>query len=582
MFSCWLLVPLARAGHRPDIEMFRKAIADDRLRRLANLRRARFGYGRDSTYKFFDTLLCACELSVAGLRQDGNFRAILEEFSGQKWRCSSRLWAHDVELLFLLIRAYCLLCLIDGKTATVADFLGEPTKTETTDDSERRRADELNTTASVLIGFFSVRAKLLLAEDGSGNAVKELREAARSVHAQDYRIPHPGRYRVYELLMESIVDFAGFVDAEPARLVRLVLSVKGEQVSDTGHEFLVGLQRASENIATHSEILMWASSRGQSIGALRCTASEKIQAYLALARLTYPISSHESEVFFRFAHEATEELDIDSRHQLRAVGSLLGAANLQLDADQKRKLACDLGTLTSDAALSIGEEEGFPWRETTAVLAKVDPSVALAAVSRWEDEGLAPRSTTLEAALHEIRFEGIGRGHAAVALNALLESESLSESAFKWVCDDHNLSNAVLDDLCIDVLIFEFAEGGRKIVAGLQGKESPTTWLKTLRSTVAFSLELERASASIKDTQDGNEPNSLRLSAGSYTSVAEVSEAVRSGRTGDRWIRVDDILAAIRQSITPANRVTHLEAMMSVPASDVSADELVTYFGAPG
>ena len=63
---------------------------------------------------------------------------------------------------------------------------------------------------TVLIGFCSKRAELILAEDGAEAAVSRLRDVARSVHAQDYRITPHGRSRLYELLMGSILDLAGF------------------------------------------------------------------------------------------------------------------------------------------------------------------------------------------------------------------------------------------------------------------------------------------------------------------------------------------------------------------------------------
>lgn len=579
LFKCWLLVPLARAGRRPDMEAFGHVLADKRLPRIANPRKAQFGHGREATYKFFDTILSACELWAASFRNNDDLRTILKRLSGKDWRKASRLWAHDTELLFVLVRAYCLFCLIDGTTPTTADFLGEPAKTEQ-DDSKRRRTEELTTTVTVLIDFSSKRAELLLAEDGSEAAIIQLRDVARSVHAQDYRIARHGRYRLYELLMGSILDLAGFRNAAPESLLQLVLSVKGEQVSETGHEFIAALDRASENVGTHAEILKWASSRGQSIATLRCTATEKIQAYLALARLLYPISAHEAEVFFRLAHEATEDLDVDSRHQLRAIASLLKAAGPSLDTVQKRKLACDFGTLTSNVALSIGEEEGFPWRETADALSELDSAVALAAVSRWEDEGLAPRSTTLEAALPKIKFDGIGRAQLAVALNALLESESLSESALEWGHEDHDLSGPVLDDLCVDALICEFEQSARKIVTRLEGEASSSSWLQSLRSTVAFSRGLEGEKNGVRNAPKSEETEAFAAPIHAYTSAEEISEAILNGKKSDPWIRAENILSAIRNVVTPANRIPHLEAMMSVAESDLSSDELIRHFEA--
>jgi hypothetical protein len=579
IFKCWLLVPLARAGRRADMEAFGDVLADSRLPRIANPRKADFGHGREGTYKFFDTLLSACELWAAAYRDNDVLRTTLKRFAGQGWRKQSRLWAHDTELLFLMIRGYCLSCLIDGTIPTTGDFLGEAPKTEL-DDSERRRTEELTNTVTVLIGFCNKRAELILAEDSSEAAVSQLRDVARSVHAQDYRITPHGRFRLYELLMGSILDLAGFQNSALESLVKLVLSVKGEQVSDTGHEFLIALERASENVGTHAEILRWASAKAQSIGGLRCTASEKIQAFLGLARLTNPISSREAEAFFRLAHEATEDLDVDSRHQLRAISSLVKAAGPALDSGQKRKFACDFGTLTSNAALSIGEEEGFPWRETIDALSELDSAVALAAVSRWEDEGFASRSVTLEAAIPKLKFDGIGRAHAAVALNVLLESESLSELALNWGYGDHDLSGPVLDDLSLDALIFEFDGSAHKIAKRLEGESFSSSWLQRLRSTVEFSQGLKTDKTDDRFEEDRKDDASFVIASHAYTSASEIAEALVDNKKGDRWIRPEDVLSAIRKLVTPANRILHLDAVMLVAGAELSADVLVRHFEA--
>jgi phage shock protein PspC (stress-responsive transcriptional regulator) len=99
--KCWLLVPLARAGRRPTTEAFGHVLADKRLLRIANPRKAQFGHGRESTYKFFDTVLSACELWAASFRNSDDLRMILKRLSGNNWRKASRLWAHDTELLFV-------------------------------------------------------------------------------------------------------------------------------------------------------------------------------------------------------------------------------------------------------------------------------------------------------------------------------------------------------------------------------------------------------------------------------------------------------------------------------------------------
>jgi hypothetical protein len=138
----------------------------------------------------------------------------------------------------------------------------------------------------------------------------------------------------------------------------------------------------------------------------------------------------------------SERVDADARFQLRTLGELVRRAQGVLKDEEKLYAACDFAALATSMALRIGDQEAFPWNWVAASLGRLSAGVALAAVARWEDAGMAGRGDTLEAVLPHLRIPGVNHAATLVAMNPLLQSDSLLEEAAKLTASRGNGSSS--------------------------------------------------------------------------------------------------------------------------------------------
>jgi hypothetical protein len=93
----------------------------------------------------------------------------LIHLSSRSLRHSNRLWEHDTELLNILLRAYCLLAVLEDREPGVDDFLGGASVPMPENDPEKRRLESLRTAVGLLIPVLRARARVLVAVTDSGN-----------------------------------------------------------------------------------------------------------------------------------------------------------------------------------------------------------------------------------------------------------------------------------------------------------------------------------------------------------------------------------------------------------------------------
>jgi energy-coupling factor transporter ATP-binding protein EcfA2 len=576
LFKALVAVPLARAGHQVGPETFRQILEDPRLPRLLHMQKMHFGYQREDQYDFADTFACACELSVKRWADQPFFTTVLDRLAASESRQTARLYDHDTDLLNIMVRAYCLSCSIKGREPEVSDFLGpQVEKDSEADEHDRRRAESLRTMIGMLIRFFSVRAKHFLSGDGSETTLKELRDAVRSIRSDEYRISVHSRSRLFELLSLNLFDLSALPDADAAAVLQVAEFVFGEKVSPAGYQLLPLFRRASTNGKTQAIILKWVSERDNAIGALQTTASEKSDAYIALARLTAPISEKDGTVLFAHAHEATGEIDADARFQLRALSALLERSTPSLSAEERKKLACDSASIVTSAAIRIRNEDGFPWHEVTRSIATVHAGTAFAAIAQWEDRSLAESSDILGSALEVFHVPDLSVAGLQVAMNPLIESNRLLRSASETSVGCP-LSDELLSDLCRDALQFGFDDDKVEVSRLFENITEPNVWLARLRRTAELIASFQRAKKSDlkNETHEADEPR-FDLPSSPFTSAESIAEVIGSARKQGTYVSVSSLLIAIGKTVTPQNRVPHLDALVALPEFNVRGDDVV-------
>ena len=576
LFKALVAVPLVRSGHPVGSKTFRQILEDPRLPRLLRMKKMQFGYEREDQYDFADTFICACELSVKHLADQPFFITILDRLAAAESRRTARLYDHDTDLLNIMVRAYCLSCSIKGREPEVSDFLGPKVEKDSeSDEHDRRRDDSLRTMIGMLIRFFSVRAKHFLSGNISETTPKELRDAVLSIRSDEYRISVHSRSRLFELLSLNLFDLSALPEADAAAVLQVAESVFGEKVSPTGYQLLPLFRRASTNGKTQALVLKWVSERDNAIGALQTTASEKSDAYIALARLAAPISEKDGKVLFAHAHEATGEIDADARFQLRALSGLLERATPSLSAEEKKKLACDSASIVTSAAIRIRNEDGFPWHEVTRSIATAHAGTAFAAIAQWEDRSLAESSDILLSAVEVFHVPDLSTAELQVAMNPLIESSRVLRSASETSVG-RPPSNELLSDLCRDALQFGFDEDKVEVSRLLETIAEPNVWLARLRKTAELiaSFQGSKKSDLKNETHDADEPR-FDLPSSPFTSAESIVEVIGSARKQGTYVSVSSLLIAIGKTVTPQNRVPHLDALVALSEFNVRGDDIV-------
>lgn len=475
-----------------------------------------------------------------------------------------------------MVRAYCLSCSIKGREPEVSDFLGPKVEKDSeADEHDRRRDESLRTMIAMLIGFFSVRAKHFLAGSGSETTLKELREAVRSIRSDEYRISVHARGRLFEVLSLNLFDLSALPNADAAAVLQVAESVFGDKVSPTGYQLLPLFRRASTNGKTQAIVLKWVSERDNAIGALQTTASEKSDAFIALARLTAPVSEKDGEVLFAHAHEATGEIDADARFQLRALSALLERATSSLSAEERKRLACDSASIVTSAAIRIRNEDGFPWPEVIRSIATVHAGTAFAAIAQWEDRSLAESSEILGTALEVFHVPDLSIAELQVAMNPLIESNRLLRSASK-ASVGHAHSNEMLNDLCRDAIQFGSDDDKLEVSRHLETIAEPNVWLARLRKTADLIASFQGAKRAEpkNETPDVDEPR-FDLPSSPFTTPESILQVVGNARKQGAYVPVSSVLIAIGKTVTPQNRVPHLDALLALSEFNVRGGDVV-------
>jgi len=578
VFRAWFAVPLLRSGAQLPADALEQTFKPTMLRHLFPIRRSSFDRSGRSTFMLFDTLLAGYELAARNYRADAALRSCLMHLSSRSLRHSNRLWDHDTELLNILLRAYCLLAVLEDREPGVDDFLGGASVPMPENDPEKRRLESLRTAVGLLIPFYVARARVLVSVTDPQPSVSEVGNAARSVRNSGYRLSAHSRSDLYQLLMLNIFDLAALPGADASQVLETAFSVPSDESSATGWEYLTFVERAGICQGTHGKLLEWATEKDAAIAPLQTNASEKIDAHLALSRAVMAISPQDAAVFFQHAHEDTEGVDIDARFQLRTLSELVQRAEGALKDQERPSAACDFAALISSTALRIGDRESFPWGQTTGSLARMSPGVALAAVARWEDAGIAGRDDTLEAVLPHLEIPGVDRVATFVAMNPLLQSDSLlEESADLVASQDNQASSPQVEDLCRDALILNDGRRPTSIAKKLEKVPEAGVWLKALQSTEAFQAGCQAVRPSPAEEEDPpNSHGNLSVPAKRYILPDEILDAICAAKSPDRYIPVSDMLKAVQDHVATADRIAHLDALKLLPLGVADGEAIVS------
>ncbi len=583
-----LTVPLALAGRSVDVDQLDSHLGSW-LRRGWLKAQQRSDRTTDSTspWDTAELLLVGAEIVASRKGVTPNVRRILEEFARPERRRIDLLHTFDHEPLDATLRAHSLLTQAGGSRATTQSFLVSPEpRSEPKDEKERRarrheedRAKEVESLISHLLPAYVARAALLLLPASRAASLAELAKA--SAASGDFRLRNdhhlPG---AQDRLGESIASLMHLTGLLPVDIgIASLHAMNFGKSAPTSVEL-----RALDTMALHAETRPFLLERliaaGTAILAEKSPASEKADGLLSIARVLRPISPTEANAIFNQATIILEELDLDSMSELAMLEHFSSWASEALDDTARRLNACAVADFATEAHAYIGTNDSFPWGSVARTASRLDPSVALAAVARWEDEGAVSRESTLQDAL----LGGISNGQmgADVVLSILPLTDQLDNGLLTALLSvlrtDAHLSPTRSNELARQALKRESRGEGigpiRRIAEELGAADSQ--WIAQCRELATF-LDRKKDTATRTDREISTPTIPSQFSKCRFVTKPEIDGAVglilEEARNAKSYVGTRAIFSSIREVVSAADRATHIDLLAHATFENVDDDD---------
>ncbi len=597
-----LLVPLALAGRDVDLGAVEKALDQIGRRGWIRLRKLT-GSNDDGVYAFWlDTILTACEIFIAKGGDHGRVLGLLKAFADESFRQIDQLHTFYASLIDLQLRAQALLVRLEDRALTLEEFLIEPPKLKEGNDQGREpsssRREEIRRFVRPLLALYDARANLVARTASVLDPIALLDSAISSLEYDDYYLRRiHGAFEIRKRAAIGVASLRFLASTNSTTLLKQCLKVFGRSLDPFGSSELAVLWIFALNAESHGEALAILANRAREIVSQRTVASEKVDALLQLSRFVAQISHDEASAIFKLAHETTEEMDTEARHQLRAVAAMAIRSSGALESATRRDAAQALYSISTDAAIRLSDHEGFPWADIIEALVALDLPMSLACVARWQDADQIHLNSSLSALIRHALSQKVISPTVGVALLDLINTKNAT--LLETVCKDlTGLSvgrqQTLIDELAKDVLLAS-GPGDDIAVTGMLKRALPDggsvgPWLHRLEETTIF-LEQASHSGTSKSRMDNagvidhitSPTTDLSGHADFFKSPEHLAQALEnemasaraawqpdSGAGSSHFVSTEDTLEQMRKAVPASNRVTYLTSLAAVHSERIA------------
>lgn len=453
--SAFVLVPLARAGKGIDLKQLASSLSRLTRRFSIDPDLLNRSYIEDEIGPYvIDTVLSAAEI----LSGHGSYHelclSVVAPFLDRELRRIDRRHEHEVALLDAILRAYCLREALKGKEVDASKVLAaEP---EPDDGGQkgnrRRRADghdqRTRNVISAITQTYAYRAAIMTGAGGSEGECIDLKAFENSFN--DWRL-EPSHYssRYGAILGERLTDLIA-VGANAKEVMTNALRFRRGFWPEGPGSVSELCKRLAAIPELHDKLISEISNASTLAAEDRIKASDKMRMLAEYATLLVAVSPDDANRVYELAAKVASELDSEAMHQIRILERLIengGSAFGQEGRAQARMIA----EFVCDAAIRLGDVDHFPWDKAMTCIARLDVSVALASVARWDDSGVESAAMTLSPVIACGLREKYLNGAQAAALIALDGRPPIE--LFRAVLDEEKRGTGVL----VSQLAEEFA-----------------------------------------------------------------------------------------------------------------------------
>ena len=557
--SLFILVPLALSGRSIDTKRVADGLRQLLRRRLSCDQLADdVGRGLLLSGRIFELVLTATEVLAAKNAEMDVVDEALAAILGCGLSQIEEHSAHQVSKLDLLLRAYTLREVLQGRSPTVEGMFVRRQSTDSVDITVGSDDRVVARVAEAVIRTYTAVATALV----DMSKTTELEEKVAPLFESNWTLAPYGSMGIKGYIGAHIgaLLVTGY---DPKAVWRLAL-----QVHDDWQD---GWQAPNE--AFVRRFRLWPALRGPIIDRIAATARKARRARMASREKTHllsgyardllPISEPDAKAIFNMAVDVVGELDSEVMGQIRLFDGLVQLCGNESLSSFPSSTAAQLGEVVADAATRL-EGHDFPWDAAVRALARLDMPLALAKVARWHDEDVAQNWETLPAALRVGMLEGTMRPEQAAALSLFLDRDRMDVVAemLRRAASDSSLA----EEVAYDVLVRDYS--APKDVLEIVGQEQRGRWIDALRRQERFQAMLP-AKIEPDVPRGGHVEASSRRSIDrawkqdELTDAEKFTQAVEELLDEDAWGRpfVSDVLESVRAQVLPSSRVGHLDAL---------------------
>ena len=570
-------VPLALSG-----DTAAAATLEPSLRRLARRHLPRLIWSGPDSDRWQGTLLqlllTACELATnVGADRD----VILRVLGLLRGKLDRRYLMSDPVALDGFLRSQLLELHLRGLPlavdATLSSILppadadegvsGQRDTAEIRRDRETRRK-ELGALVGALFPTYAARIALIATDPGVELDIEAVQQVLPSPPT-DYRFERDFQWRLHRpRAAMSVISLLGLPHVPCHALFEHASSVYlGGESRKSAVELLPLLEQLLYRQEAHEQVLEALMDRGKVTRESRWPAAEKAASFVRLSRLALPVSPDDAEQFFSSAIEVTREIDQEARHQIRLLAEL-SRSSAALSADERRSNAAEVFRFVSGAAQRLTGYDGFPWPAATTALTRLSPSMALAAVARWADDGTADLQSTFQPLLVEALAAGQLSSDVALALAILLDAPDgdVAERIINASEDPIALTRRAAE-LARDCLLHAPPSArrslGRRILDLLPPSLADSIAdVRDLRATVEFLDDVQPAEPRVEASAPHRPPNgSFPQGEHRLVTPEAIDELLDRFAAEDRHFDPQQLFQEMRRRTEPRDRIAYLDSL---------------------
>lgn len=581
-FQFMASIVLARTGKLPEKSVLEQQLNDLLMLKLSRIKPHReHGSSRSREAQLIDDILFFCDIAARVGAEKNKILSILADIWPAERRAYQKIYTGDHITIDYTLRAAALSARIKGEAFEYKTCLGIPENIDQDikDETLRQRAKDLIEAITPIVGFYDAAVDLIFnghSETSTESIDKMLERLNRDAYRFDRQLyGRPLRQCVARRFAD--LHAMGVIDAEHALEGIKKAFAELDSFAALADE---SLQALSHDPDSHGGILGIAAESADRIQSYRGSASEKVEAYLRLARLILPVSRDDAKSFYQRAVDATREMDREAFDQIIFFSKTATVTRRQKRF--KRRISIDLATFIEDAAIRLRGLDDFPWNNAFQALSTLDPNVSLCALGRWADTGICGLDEGLkQTILTMLSCKDMGPVEAVASLFLLqdVDLEIIRAAISNFSTGNSSVSPSVIEELsrlalqeCTGLDLLTISQP----ILDVEVDSADLPHLKELRELCVFLKnhedKIERSSQTApaehaSRTDQNSKIHQFNLSGIDIKSAESIRMAIEECRKNGYGLE-SGFLAELRKQTSVPDRRAHLDALSELAATD--------------